>query len=231
MAKSQEKIKARVLRKNGESIKDIARLLGVSKSSASIWCQDIELTIQQIENLNRKMLAGNYIGSIKGARIQRERKEMRINEQKNIGIKKIGVIKNRNLLFAGLGLYLGEGNKAWNKFQFSNSNPQILKLFILWLEKCFEFPKIDLVFTVFINEIHILREETVKKYWIKTLDIKTDQFRKTTFIKSKNKKVYENFTNHFGTLSIRAKKSSSLQHKILGLCYGLLVNSGINEPV
>ena len=189
MANSQEKIKARMLRKNGESIKDIARLLRVSRSSASIWCQDIELNAQQIENLNRKMLAGNYIGSLKGARIQKERKEMRINEQKNIGCKKIGVIKNRELLFAGLGLYLGEGNKNWSKFQFSNSNPQILKLFIFWLTKCFEFPKTDLVFTLFINEIHISRAETVKKYWMETLDIKMDQFRKTIFIKSKNKKV------------------------------------------
>lgn len=46
MAKFKEKIKARELRHRGESIKDIARKLKVSKGSVSRWCRDIELTPQ-----------------------------------------------------------------------------------------------------------------------------------------------------------------------------------------
>lgn len=140
---------------------------------------------------------------------------------------KIGSVKNRGLLFTGLGLYLGEGSKIGNKFQFSNSNTQIIKLFLLWLERCLGFPKDNLVYTIFINRIHASREGVVKQYWMKMLGIRGSQFRKTIFIKTKNRKVYENPENHFGTLSIRAQKSANLQYKILGLCYGVLVNSGI----
>lgn len=56
MAKVKERNKAIALRKQGQSIKDIARLLGVSKGSVSLWCQDILLTAKQKEVLNNKQI-------------------------------------------------------------------------------------------------------------------------------------------------------------------------------
>jgi transposase len=44
MSKVLEKARARRYRKEGKSIKEIARLLGVSSSSVSIWCADLRLT-------------------------------------------------------------------------------------------------------------------------------------------------------------------------------------------
>lgn len=49
MAKSKEKNKALILRQNGESIKDIAKRLKISKSTVSLWCRDIKLTSEQIK--------------------------------------------------------------------------------------------------------------------------------------------------------------------------------------
>ena len=51
MAKSKEKLQALRLRRKGESIKKIAKLVKVSVSTASLWCHDVELTDSQIENL------------------------------------------------------------------------------------------------------------------------------------------------------------------------------------
>ncbi len=44
MAKSREKQLARVLRREGKSIREIASVLKVSKGSISLWCRDIVLS-------------------------------------------------------------------------------------------------------------------------------------------------------------------------------------------
>lgn len=51
MAKFKEKIQARELRRNGESIGGIGRKLGVAKSTVSLWCSDIGLSEEQIRKL------------------------------------------------------------------------------------------------------------------------------------------------------------------------------------
>jgi len=53
MAKSEQKIKARLLRKKGISIKTIAKELSVSTGSISSWCRDIPLTAKQILQLQK----------------------------------------------------------------------------------------------------------------------------------------------------------------------------------
>jgi transcriptional regulator with XRE-family HTH domain len=50
--KIRERDEARTLRREqGQSIKEIARAVGVSCSSVSLWVRDIELTPAQIEAL------------------------------------------------------------------------------------------------------------------------------------------------------------------------------------
>ena len=98
MAKFEEKIKAQKLRKQGKSIKEIAKKLKVSKGSASIWCRDIELTKEQIAKLERKMIEGGHRGRLKGAKILKERHIERVREFKKQGSKQIGKITKRDFL-------------------------------------------------------------------------------------------------------------------------------------
>ena len=73
MAKYLLRLKARELRKQGISVKDIAEILRISKSSASIWTRDIILSIEQIEALNKSRLQGAERGRLKSALLQKER--------------------------------------------------------------------------------------------------------------------------------------------------------------
>jgi len=75
-----------------------------------------------------------------------------------------------------------------------------------------------------INEIHFNREAIVKEYWSRILGINLNQFTKTSFKRARNKKVYENFNDHYGTLRIRVRKSIHLYMKIIGLIEGLKYN-------
>jgi transposase len=45
--KTDERRRARELRAQGWSIKEIERSLGVSRSSVSSWVRDVELTVEQ----------------------------------------------------------------------------------------------------------------------------------------------------------------------------------------
>ncbi len=67
MVKSSEKIQARILRKRGISITEIAKQLNVSKGSVSIWCSDIILSEKQKRVLYENKIKGGLIGRMKGA--------------------------------------------------------------------------------------------------------------------------------------------------------------------
>lgn len=112
MAKSKEKIEARKLRRGGCSIKDIAKRLGVAKSSVSIWCSDIELSNVQIKKLHDQMVKGGYAGRLKGASVQKNNKQEKIKNYLEKGKEKFKFLEKRELLVAGLGLYWGEGEKT-----------------------------------------------------------------------------------------------------------------------
>ncbi len=221
MAKFLLKLKARKLRKRGLSVLKIAEYLGVSKSSVSVWTRDIILSVEQAEKLKKSMLKGAELGRFKGSLVQKQRRLKRIEEAKREGIKKLANLQEREFLVAGLALYWGEGSRKSQEVEFCNSDPRMIQFLLLWLQKCLNVPISDIRCKVGINEIHRKREQTVKDYWSNITGISLSQFRKTNFKRVKNKKVYENFNEHFGTLSISVAKPSRFYFKILGLIDGL----------
>ena len=87
MAKYHERIKARIMRKDGISIVTIAKELGVSKSATSLWCRDILLTSEQIEKLKKQK--GSAMGRWMGAESNRRKKLNAINIANDWGKKHI----------------------------------------------------------------------------------------------------------------------------------------------
>ncbi len=216
MAKSKEQILARQLRKKGISIREIAKRLNVSRGSVSIWCQDVELTKEQIEKLHRNMVAGSYFGRLKGALIQRERKKEKIRRYFREGKKEIGNLNNRELFIAGVCLYWGEGSRKSPGARFYNSDPAIIKFIVKWFKEILHIPTERFLMYVTINKIHKNRVKEINQYWSKIAEIPIKQFRNPIFIKSKNKKIYENAAEHYGTLCIRIAKGTDLFYQIRG---------------
>ena len=221
MAKTKEKNKAIRLRKKGKSIKDIAESIKIAKSTVSIWCRDIELTPEQIKKLCQKRIKGGYEGRIKGARMQHERRIEKIERCRKEGAKKIGKLSKRDLLIAGLSLYWGEGSKKSRSVRFSNSDPESIKFMIAVFKGVFGIKKDRFSAYIGINQIHKDRIEEVEGYWSKVAGIPRSQFTKTTLIKARNKKNYSNSPVHYGTVTIRIRKSADLYYQIMGLIGGL----------
>ncbi|MEK7664859.1 MAG: helix-turn-helix domain-containing protein [Patescibacteria group bacterium] len=222
MAKSKERNKAIELRKKGKSIKKIAKILEVSKSSVSIWCADIKLTQKQVEKLHKNMVKGSYHGRMIGAKMQHAIRMKRVKNAEESSIKEIGKLSKRDLLIAIAALYWGEGSKKKREFFLINSDPEMIKFLMKVFRKLFKVKKDRFTLAVGINVIHKNRDEEIKGYWSKITKIPKDQFRKTIFIKAKNKKNYKNFKTYYGTLRINIKKSIDIYYKTMGLIKGLI---------
>ena len=220
MAKSSKLPLAIKLRKQGLSIKAIAKSLGISKSTASIWCRNVLLTEAQKTLLFKNAVRAGLLGRLKGAEMNRKKKEDRIEFHKNNGLSEIGNMSLRDLLIAGAALYWAEGSKS-GSFSFVNSDPVMVKFMLKWFHEVMGMKKEDFRLRIFINQIHEYRIEKILFFWCKFLKIPRAQFHKTIFLKHKQKKVYENHNSYYGTLTIRAKKSTELKYKILGLINAL----------
>lgn len=228
MAKYELRIKARELRSKGESVKTIAMELGVSKGTVSVWVRDIILSIEQLEKLRAASLKGAERGRLKSALLQKERWQKNLEKLKKQGIETVGNLTDRELLIAGLALYWGEGYKKGRRLQLCNSDPRLIQFILLWLKKCFAIPSEEVRCRVGINAIHKERDTVVKQYWSNITGIPLSQFANTSFKKVESKKIYDNFENHYGTLSIEVLQPARIYAKILGLIEGLAI-AGLSQ--
>src|SRR5919106_4616646 len=98
--KVQEQEQARALRAQGKTLADIASMLGVSKSSVSLWVRDVPFTPSK-----------RRYGAHQRRQPLRERKLREIEELNQRGVETIGVLHDQAFLAAGTALYAGEGSK------------------------------------------------------------------------------------------------------------------------
>lgn len=220
MAKFKKRLKAHRLRRKGLSIKSIAEKLDVSKSTASIWCRDMKLTKKEEKRLLKNAVVAGHKGRIMGAETNRRKKQKIIDFYKKSAIKSMGVLSDRDILIAGTALYWGEGSKS-GKLAFSNSDPIMIKFMFKWFQKIMGVKKNDFMPRIFINEMHKPRIEKVLSFWSSWLKLPKKQFGNPAFIKTPQRKIYENYEYYYGILSIRIRKSMNLQYRIFGLINAL----------
>ena len=100
----------------------------------------------------------------------------------------------------GLGLYWGEGSKRGNGgVKLGNTDAQLIKKFIEFLEKVFGIKKRELKFGLQI--FHDIESDTARKYWMRTLRVKESQFYKTIVSKVRGEGTYK-YKSTYGVLSV-----------------------------
>jgi len=224
MAKYALRLKARELRKQGVSVNIIAKQLGVSKGSASLWVRDIILSVEQLEKLRNSELKGAELGRLRSALLQKQRRLNLLKTFQEEGAREIGSLSKRELLLTGLALYWSEGSKKSGSFELCNSDPKMIKFFLYWLNKCFSIPLEQVKCRVGINEVHKERDDIVRNYWSEITGVPLSRFTKTSFKKVLNKKIYDNFQTHYGTLSVKVSRPGNVYYQVIGLIDGLSAN-------
>jgi transcriptional regulator with XRE-family HTH domain len=130
MAESKEREEARRRRAAyGTPIKELARELGVSVSSVSLWTRDIELTAEQIQR------------NVANGRAKSVATWTRRHQSRRASFQDEGRERARQhdpLHMAGCMLYWAEGSKERNRVRLTNSDPNMLRFFRDFLVTCFE---------------------------------------------------------------------------------------------
>jgi transcriptional regulator with XRE-family HTH domain len=121
--KTLERKRARQLREDGGySIKQIAGILGVSRSSVSVWVRDIALTSEQHEALRQRNPIYNAQLAGRGTTSARRRAERSEYQKHGRALARRGDATHA----AGCMLFWAEGTRNQNSVRFSNSDPEMV---------------------------------------------------------------------------------------------------------
>jgi predicted transcriptional regulator len=169
VVKRETREQARQLRTEGIPVIEIAKQLGVSKDAVSDWTNDIELTPEQIENLQQ--YEHRTIAQLRGAKANKDKALAKRKEWQELGRKKA---REGHLLHRmGCVLYWGEGAKQRNNIHFVNTDPEMLRLFIRFLRD--ELHVADEKITLYLQcySLNISEQEKIQMYWLDILGLKT----------------------------------------------------------
>jgi len=176
----KEKLTAIRMRKEGASYSQIRKKVKVSKSSLSLWLQNMPLSEKRLGELQ----GFNAVRIEKYRETRRRTREARWAKVRETAKKDIGSLSRRELFLAGLFLYWGEGGKTKvAATTLSNTDPAVILFFIRWLN-LFKVPKDRLRV-----HVHLYADMNVRKelqYWSKTLKLPLSSFRKP-YIKKSNR--------------------------------------------
>ena len=193
-----EKIEARKLREQGKSIKEIEKLIGIRRSSISVWVRDISLTAVQKRRLAGR---GHSLEVTERRRQSRLSNETRLRTQfLHEGFRDIETVKEIDLLMLGIGLYWGEGSKTnRGSIELSNTDPRVIRIHVLFLTSVFKFPMSKIHAHVGLHSHLSIKK--AERYWSKVSGIPLRQFQKTSMQRSKSGKG-ERDRLPFGTFTV-----------------------------
>lgn len=176
-AKKELREEARRLRAEGWSVGGIARQLGVSRSSVSVWARDIQLTEAQIETIQERKK--HYFAQSTGARKNRE-----IYLDKRRAYQQIGrerAREGRPLHLIGCMLHWAEGAKDKNSVVFVNSDPNMMLLFVRFLREEMQIEDAAMAIRVHCHTKDVEEIERIKNYWLTLLQLPPESYKQTYY--------------------------------------------------
>jgi hypothetical protein len=157
-----ERAKAREMRRNGFSIKEIEEEVCVSRSSVSIWVRDIKLTEEQ----TRRLIENGRVSRARGLGAKANKEKSKKNRKM---WRDAGYIRARkdSLFRTVCALYWGEGAKTTKVASIANCDSDVLSFWGKWLVR--EGYKNNIGFRVHYYSENGLTEDQIKKWWMSQL--------------------------------------------------------------
>jgi hypothetical protein len=168
--KPVDRERARALRAEGWTLPAICAEVGVSRSSASLWCRDIPVPFGAWTRRLRAPESGSKKGTLQLA------KEAEIERLRVEGRERMADLTDREHLVAGLMLYAGEGAKGGAMVKLANTDPRLIAFFCTWLRRHFDIDESRLRFCVYLHEG--LELESALDHWSSVTGIPTAQTTK-----------------------------------------------------
>jgi predicted transcriptional regulator len=209
--KTAERDQARRLRREeGRSVNELAALLGVSRSSISLWVRDIDLTDEQRQALRRRSGSGR----IKGSRTNAARALARHREAQRIG--RNAARQGDVLHAAGCMLYWAEGSRNRHAVEFVNSDPAMVAFFLHFLRTRYFVPDAKVRVTCNLFADHAQRQREIEEFWLRELGLPRTCLRKSTVNRySKHSKKKRRNKLPYGTCRLNVY-DTRVVHEIYG---------------
>ncbi len=177
------------LRRLGLTQGEIRELIPVPKATLSHWCQEVDLTQDQIEAIRARTGPDARMGIPVDTQWRRREEIERIREE----ARRFAEAHFYDSFFvAGVVLYWGEGSKTRNDFSLSNSDPAALRVFIAWVQR-YLAPNAEFVLSMHLHEGN--DEPSARAYWRQATGLENGEFTKT-FIKPKGTGHRKNQLKH-----------------------------------
>lgn len=222
-AKTKEKEKAILLRKQGKTYSEILHEVTVSKSTLSLWLRNVGLAKRQKQKLTAKKRAAQARGA-KRRNLMRRIDTLTIYKN---ATKEIGNVTRRELLLIGTALYWAEGSKEkkgrlGQGVDFGNTDPAMINIFLCYLREVLGVDSDQIKFSLYIHQNHKYRLNEVLRFWNTTLLHSKFEISYVYFKKHNPKTIRKKTDNaYYGTLRVYVRKSSSIQRRIQGWIYGI----------
>jgi predicted transcriptional regulator len=186
--KTEERRRARELRAEGWSVKEIQRSLGVSRSSVSLWVRDVALTESQRKALELRSRAGPLIAAERKAAAARERRRAYQEDGRRFA-------HERDASYAaGCMLYWAEGDKSRNSARLVNADPELVACFAIFLREQFGVPSERMVLSCNLFADHVGRQQEIEQYWLTRLGLPASSLR-TSVVNTYSKYSLKKRTN------------------------------------
>lgn len=177
----KDKEEAIALRKNGKSYREIKERLSVPKSTLSGWLSGFDWSVEVGKTNLAGVQAQNAIrlkdlNNVRGANLERLYGEARIE-----AVQEFTELKNNLIFLAGILIYWGEGDKvSRNHVRISNTDPLMIKIFTLFLERIINIPQDRIKISLLIYPD--LDDNICRKYWSEKIGLSDSNFYKTSTI-------------------------------------------------
>jgi hypothetical protein len=203
------------LRRMGLSYREVAAVIPVTKGTLSGWCRDIELSDDQRQRLSFR--PSRIAAARQRGLTRREGALQRADAIRTAAAAEVPDLRRDPFWVAGAVAYWSEGDKRGKDVRFSNSDAELVRLFLSWASRYLELsPERFLV----LLHLHTGQDELERqRFWSRETGLPLEQFRKS-YIKPEGTGHRKNKLYN-GTAQIRIRRSTALHHRVIGWLDGL----------
>jgi orotate phosphoribosyltransferase-like protein len=204
------------LRQAGWSYKMIEAEIDVARSTLSGWLRNTPVADQHVIVRKARWEAAQ-LKAMQVNRLRREALAADIEAKAGQDIRElfVGGASNRDLFIIGLMLYWAEGAKTGSVVSVTNSDPFVIKAFVLWLRQCLAVDLDQLR-----GEVHLYPDIDVNEaeaYWSEVIGIPRAQFYKAQVDRRMDKSLDKRGKLKHGTVHVKVlgRGTSNKLRKIL----------------
>ena len=188
--------KMRFLRSEGYSLPEISAITSIPKTTVFKHIKGVEILPKYIDN---------WAGKRGGSRKKKLLKEKNAFEE---GKKTVGEVSSKESLLFICALYWAEGSKR--DFGLSNTDPELIRIFVNGLRKVFQVT--DDRFRVSVRIYEDLDADKCLSFWAEVVKIPKEKFVSINVLEGKKKGKLE-----YGMCRVRIAKGGDILKKIVGV--------------